>query len=114
MKNYVVITVPSDLLPQVLSELLVFAADPNYVEVAHEAVGRVIHAHPEVAEAWYQARQQAAEAALPAVEEVPPAPEPEPEPEATPSAPAPEPAPTTPAKPQAAPVTKKIAPKPSA
>lgn len=53
MRSYMVISAPEDLLPQVLRELLELAADANYVEVVAGDVGRVIHVHPEVAEAWY-------------------------------------------------------------
>lgn len=63
MHNYVVVEVPNDLLPQVVGELLQFAADPNLVDVVHEASGRVIHAHPEVADAWYRSRQKVEEKA---------------------------------------------------
>jgi hypothetical protein len=48
-----VISAPEDLLPRVLGELLEIAVDPNSVEVVAGDVGRVIHVHPEVAEAWY-------------------------------------------------------------
>ena len=65
------ITVDQDLLPQIVGELLQFANDPNLVDVVLEASGRVIHAHPEVAEAWWQARQKVEE------EKAKPAPVPE-------------------------------------
>ena len=54
MQNYTVISVDPDLLPQVLRELLAVAADPGLVEVTDDEHGRVIHAHPQVAEVWYQ------------------------------------------------------------
>jgi|RhiMetStandDraft_8_1073273.scaffolds.fasta_scaffold69914_2 hypothetical protein len=53
MREYMVISAPEDLLPQVLRELLEIAADANFVEVVAGDVGRVIHVHPEVAETWY-------------------------------------------------------------
>ena len=53
MQQYMVISAPEDLMPQVLRELLQLASDPNFVEVVAGDVGRVIHVHPEVAEAWY-------------------------------------------------------------
>lgn len=56
MREHTVITVPADLLPEVLRQLLEIATDPNLVEVADEERGRVIRAHPDVAEAWYQAK----------------------------------------------------------
>ena len=58
MHKYTVVHAPQDLLPQVVGELLSFAANPDLVDVVHGAHGREIHAHPDVAEAWYQARQQ--------------------------------------------------------
>lgn len=54
MRDYTVISVEPDLLPQVLRELLAVAANPNLIEVTDDEHGRVIHAHPEVAEVWYQ------------------------------------------------------------
>jgi ParB-like chromosome segregation protein Spo0J len=54
MKDYTVIAVDPDLLPQVLRELFAIATNPDLVEVNESDYGRVIHAHPEVAEAWYQ------------------------------------------------------------
>lgn len=54
MRDYLVISVPADLLPQVLRDLLDLAADPNLVEVTDAEMGKVIHAHPQLAEAWYQ------------------------------------------------------------
>jgi hypothetical protein len=54
MKEYTVISVDSDLLPQVLRELFAVANNPDLVEVNESDHGRVIHAHPEVAETWYQ------------------------------------------------------------
>jgi hypothetical protein len=54
MRNYTVISVEPDLLPQVIRELLAVAADPNLIEVTDDEFGRVIHVHPEVAEVWYQ------------------------------------------------------------
>lgn len=85
MREYTVITVPQDLLPQIVGELLSFAANPDYVEVVDDVVGRVIHAHPQVADAWFEARNK--------IEDLEPvAPEPTPEPKATPS-PEPEKAP---------------------
>lgn len=61
MRDYTRIVVPENLLPQIVGEILEFAADPNLVEVVHETHGRVVHAHPAVANAWYQARQDAEE-----------------------------------------------------
>lgn len=61
MREFIVVTTPEDLLPQIVGELLDFAADPNLVEVVHGTDGREIHAHPEVAHAWYEARQKAQE-----------------------------------------------------
>lgn len=56
MREYTTISVdPIDLMPQVLRELLAIATDPNYVEVTDSELGRVIHAHPQVADAWYEA-----------------------------------------------------------
>lgn len=66
MQEYTIITVPADLLPQIVGELLQFAVNPDHVDVFHGVHGREIHAHPEVANAWYQARQQ-----KPATEPVP-------------------------------------------
>jgi len=54
MKEYTVISVEPDLLPQVLRELFAIATNPDLVDVQESDYGRVIHAHPEVAEAWYQ------------------------------------------------------------
>jgi hypothetical protein len=54
MKDYTVIAVDPDLLPQVLRELFAVATNPDLVEVNESDYGRVIHAHPEVAEVWYQ------------------------------------------------------------
>lgn len=61
MHEYTEILVPEDLLPQVIGELLKYAADPNLVDVVHGSNGRIIHAHPEVAHAWYQSRQKVEE-----------------------------------------------------
>lgn len=98
MREYTVITVPQDLLPQIVGELLSFASNPDYVEVVDGVVGRVIHAHPQVADAWFEARTK--------IEN----PEPEPEPERTPE-PLPEPVKTPePVKPLA--VSEKIPAKP--
>ena len=61
--TFTTISVDPDLLPQVLREILAMATDPNYVEVTDAEHGRVILAHPELAEAWYQqalAKQAAA------------------------------------------------------
>ena len=54
MRDYTEITVEEILLPQVVRELLEMAAHPNYVEVSYGATGRVVLAHTELAEAWYQ------------------------------------------------------------
>jgi len=54
MKDYTVIAVDPDLLPQVLRELFALASNPDLIEVNESDHGRVIHAHPEVAETWYQ------------------------------------------------------------
>ena len=54
MREYTEIIVEEALLPQVCRELLELAANPNLVEVVHGVVGRVILAHPDLAEAWYQ------------------------------------------------------------
>jgi hypothetical protein len=54
MKDYTVIAVDPDLLPQVLRELFAIATNPDLIEVNESDHGRVVHAHPEVAEAWYQ------------------------------------------------------------
>lgn len=101
MREYIVINVPADLLPQVTGELLQFASDPNLVEVAMADLGRVIHAHPEVADAWYKWRQEkenppATEPApeaqvepVPVVVEPEPEPQPDPEPDPDPVVPAP-------------------------
>lgn len=86
MREYTVINAPLDLLPQVVGELLSFAANPDLVDVVHGVNGREIHAHPEVAEAWFQARQQTPDpepAPLPMPESAPapvaePAPAPQP------------------------------------
>lgn len=102
MREYVVINVPQDLLPQITGELLHFAADPNFVDVVHEASGRVIHAHPEVADAWYKARTQP-EQKVESTPESEVAPEPEPTPVV--KAPPPEPAPV--------PVQAVVVPKPT-
>lgn len=53
MDEYVVITVPEDLLPQIVRELLGFAVNPDHVVVAHDTYGQTIHAHPAVADAWF-------------------------------------------------------------
>lgn len=92
MREYTVITVDQDLLPQVVGELLQFANDPNLVDVVLEASGRVIHAHPEVAEAWWQARQKLEE------EKTKPAPAPEPLAKEKVPSPAPSAAPAPPKK----------------
>jgi hypothetical protein len=52
--DYTVIDVDPDLLPQVLRELFAMSTDPNFVEVTDAEKGRVILAHPDLAEAWYQ------------------------------------------------------------
>ena len=54
MREYTEIIVEESLLPQVVRELLEMATDPNYVEVSYGATGRVVLAHTELAEAWYQ------------------------------------------------------------
>lgn len=76
MRDFTVITSPQDLLPQVVGELLAFATNPDLVDVVHGTHGREIHAHPEVAEAWFQARQQAPEAAQEPAQISAPVPEP--------------------------------------
>lgn len=76
MHEFTVITAPQDLLPQVVGELLAFAANPDLVDVVHGSLGREIHAHPEVAEAWYQARQQVDEPAKEPVHDPAPVPAP--------------------------------------
>lgn len=63
MREYTTVVVPNDLLPQVVGELLQFATNPDLVEVVDGTAGREIHAHPEVAEAWYQHRQKPPEEA---------------------------------------------------
>lgn len=106
MNNYVTIDVPNDLLPQVAGELLALARDANDVEIVHEVNGRVIHAHPVLAEAWYRAHVAPTPAPVfepePTSELVPtPAPAPAPEPSAAKPAPvakAPAPAKATVAK----------------
>jgi hypothetical protein len=52
--TYTTIDVDPDLIGQVLRELLAMATDPNLVEVTDAEFGRVILAHPDLAEAWYQ------------------------------------------------------------
>lgn len=54
MPEFTEIVVEEGLLPQIVRELLAMTDNPNYVEVVHGTVGRVILAHPELAEAWYQ------------------------------------------------------------
>lgn len=51
--DYVEIHVDPDLLTQVLRELLALSTDPNYVEVADGDNGRIILAHQEVANEWF-------------------------------------------------------------
>lgn len=107
MREYVVIAVPQDLLPQVTGEVLSFAADANLVEVVHEGAGQVLHVHPEVAEAWFQARKK-----VESESEAEPGPLPEPAPE--PESPAVEvPAAPQPTEPVAA-ASVTTAPKPTA
>lgn len=72
MREYTTISVPPELLPQVLRQLFTIAADPNLVDVNDGPSGRLIRVHPAVAEAWYSQLMT-----TPAAE----APEPEPEPE---------------------------------
>jgi hypothetical protein len=55
MRNWTEIMVDEDLLIPVLRELLAVATNPNNVDVVHGTTGRVILAHVDVAEAWYQA-----------------------------------------------------------
>lgn len=58
MKEKTVIVVEDlELMPQVLRELLAYAARPDLVEVVHGNNGQEIWAHPDVAEAWYQSTQ---------------------------------------------------------
>lgn len=90
MREYTTVVVPADLLPQVVGELLQYAVNPDHVEVVDGVAGREIHAHPEVAEAWYQSKQAAEEKAAPE-----PAPAPEPEPVKEPEKPVEEPAKAT-------------------
>lgn len=55
MREYTEIVVEDDdLLPQILRELLALAAKPDYVDVVQGERGRVIHAHPDIADAWYE------------------------------------------------------------
>ena len=61
------IWVEEDLLPQVIRELTELAEDQNHVEVTHGVSGRVVLAHPVLAEIWYQkvmAKNAAEEAAV--------------------------------------------------
>lgn len=78
MKDYVVISVEQDLLPDVLANILSFTTDANKVEVVHGPAGRLIHVDPLVADAWYRS--------IHPEEVVPPAPLPLPEPVAEPAA----------------------------
>lgn len=48
------IWVEESLLPQVIRELTELAEDQNHVEVTHGVAGRVVLAHPVLAEIWYQ------------------------------------------------------------
>lgn len=95
MQNYVIVTVPQDLLPQVVGELLQFTNDANLVDVVHGDVGRVIHVDPHVADAWMADRKMREAQATPA-----PQPTSEPTSEAPAAVPTPtvatEPAPITP------------------
>lgn len=77
MREYTTISVPPELLPQVLRQLFAIAADPNLVDVTDGPSGRLILVHPAVAEAWYGQLMT-----TPAAEA--PAPEPEPVREAEP------------------------------
>lgn len=119
MQNYVVVTVPQDLLPQVVGELLQFTTDPNRVDVVHSEVGRVIHVDPLVADAWLAYRKEREEADLAARGVVAePAPEPEPtpapEPESEPApAPTPPPAPAPTPAPKPATVAESVTPPPT-
>lgn len=91
MREFTTISVPPELLPQVLRQLLSSAADPNLVDVNDGPSGRIIRVHPEVANAWYS--------------ELNPEPtaEPEPEPESEPEPKkVPEPEPVTAPEPQPA------------
>lgn len=81
MREYTTISVPPELLPQVLRQLFAIAADPNLVDVNDGPSGRVIMAHPAVAEAWYSQLMETPSAPAPEPE---PAPELEPEPEPEP------------------------------
>jgi hypothetical protein len=73
VREYVVVKVPAELLPQVTRELLSFTFKPDLVQVVHGDVGQEIHVHPEVAEAWFQFRNPPEPAPAPAPEPVPPA-----------------------------------------
>ena len=53
MHDYVVIIPESDLLVQVLKELLALTPNPNDVEVTDGETGRVIHARSWLADRWY-------------------------------------------------------------
>jgi hypothetical protein len=53
--TYVRILVEEGLLPQVVRELLALSTDANYVDVVDGDNGRMILAHPEVADAWFEA-----------------------------------------------------------
>lgn len=91
MKEYITISVPPDLLPQVTGELLRFTSDPNLIEVVHAEQGQAILADPLVAEAWLEYRRLKEEA-----DKAELAPE-EPKPSAPPAASEPAPVPAPPA-----------------
>ena len=94
MNTYLVVTVPQDLLPQVVGELLQFTTDANKVDVVHGVTGREIHVDPLVAEAWLEYRREREKQDLQDRSSEPAATEPEPTPVAEPEpAPAPVPAP---------------------
>ena len=52
--NLIEISVPADLLPPVVRELLAIASDANQVSVSTGETGPIILVHPDVAEVWYQ------------------------------------------------------------
>jgi hypothetical protein len=58
IEKTVIIVEDQDLMPQILRELLAYAARPDLVEVVHGDGGQEIWAHPDVAEAWYQSTQK--------------------------------------------------------
>lgn len=85
MREFITVTVPQELLPQVTAEILRFTRDANKVEIVHGDVGRVLQVDPAVVDAWLEwrnaqeaiaAAEVAGTAVEPPVAPEPPAPEP--------------------------------------